>query len=133
MRLIDTNVIVYAVGKSRPLRESSRRILSEIATGTLPGDGGCRTLQEVRYVYSSRNERRKGFETLDDLLVLFPNPIAIARDEVEAARDLMRQYSFLGARDAIHGAVVQTHNLDGIVTADKVFERIKGIRRFAIK
>lgn len=65
--------------------------------------------------------------------MLSPNPIAIGRDEVEAARDLMRQYSFLGARDAIHGAVVQTHNLDGIVTADKVFERIKGIRRFAIK
>ena len=65
--------------------------------------------------------------------MLFPNPIAIGRDEVEAARDLMRQYSFLGARDAIHTAVVQTHNLDGIVTADKVFQRIKGIRRFAIK
>ena len=133
MRLIDTNVVVYAVGKSHPLRESSRRILSEIAAGALQATVDVETLQEILHLYSSRNERRKGFETLDDLLVLFPNPVAVDRDEVEAARDLMRQYSFLGARDAIHAAVVQTHNLDGIVTADKVFERIKGIRRFAIK
>ena len=133
MRLIDTNVVVYAVGKSHPLRESSRRILSEIAAGTLQATVDVETLQEILHLYGSRNERRKGFETLDDLLVLFPNPVAIDRDEVEAARDLMRQYSFLGARDAIHAAVVQTHNLDGIVTADKVFQRIKGIRRFAIK
>ena len=66
-------------------------------------------------------------------LTLFPNPFPIGRDEIEAARDLVMEHTFLGARDAIHAAVVQTNDLDGIITGDKVFDRIKGIERFAIK
>jgi predicted nucleic acid-binding protein len=90
-------------------------------------------LQEILHVYDGRRERKKGFDTVDDLLVLFPNPIPIGREEVETARDLMRAYSFLGARDAIHAAVVQTYDLEGIVTADKVFDRIRGVKRFDLK
>ena len=70
---------------------------------------------------------------MDDLLVIFPNPIPVGREEIETARDLMRAFSVLGARDAIHAAVVQTHDLEGIVTADNIFERIKGVKRFDLK
>ena len=45
----------------------------------------------------------------------------------------MRAYSFLGARDGIHAAVVQTPDLEGIITADKVFDRIKGLKKFDLK
>jgi hypothetical protein len=44
----------------------------------------------------------------------------------------MMEHTFLGARDAIHAAVVQTNDLDGIITGEKVFDRIKGIERFGI-
>jgi predicted nucleic acid-binding protein len=121
------------VGKAHPLQDEARRVLDRIAEGALHANVDAEVLQEILHVYDARKERVKGFDTLDDLLVLFPNPIAITRDEIETARDLMRAYSFLGARDAIHGAVVQTHDLEGIVTADKVFDRIKGVKRFALK
>ena len=65
--------------------------------------------------------------------MLFPNPFPIGREEIERARDLMMRHSFLVTRDAIHAAVVQTHGLEGIVTADKVFDRIKGLKRFDLK
>lgn len=133
MRLIDTNVIVYAVGLGHPLKEGAGRILSGIAAGTLEANLDVETLQEVLHLYSSRGERRKGFRTVERLLLLFPNPFPIGREEIEITRDLMMQYSFLGARDAIHAAVVQTNGLEGIVTADKVFDRIKGLKRFDIK
>ncbi len=133
MRLIDTNIIVYAVGKAHPLRESAQNILSDVAEGTLPANLDVEALQEILHLYSSRRERKKGFETLDDLLVLFPNPIPIGREEVEEARNLMRLCTFLGTRDAIHAAVVKIHRLEGIITADKIFDRIKGVRRFGLK
>jgi predicted nucleic acid-binding protein len=60
-------------------------------------------------------------------------PISIGREEIETARDLMHSNSFLGARDAIHAAVVQTQDFEGIVTADKVFDRIKGVKRFDLR
>jgi predicted nucleic acid-binding protein len=133
LRLIDTNVIVYTVGSVHPLKEASERILSDIAAGTLAANLDAEALQEVLHVYSSRGERKKGFRTIEHLLMLFPNPFPIGREEIEKARDLMRAHSFLSARDAIHAAVVQTHDLEGIISADKVFDRIKGLKRFDLK
>ena len=133
MRLIDANIVIYAAGKAHPLQEEARKILDRVAEGTLHANIDTEVLQEILHVYDARKERRKGFATVDDLLMLFPNPVPIGREVIEAARDLMRAYSFLGARDAIHAAVVQTHDLEGIVTADKVFDRIKGLKRFDLK
>lgn len=133
MRLIDTNVIVYAVGKAHPLREGAREVLDQIVEGALQANIDAEVLQEILHVYNVRRQRTKGFYTIDDLLLLFPNPFPIGREEIEAARDLMRAYSFLSARDAIHAAVVQVNELEGMITADKVFDRIKGLKRFDIK
>lgn len=132
MRLIDTNVIVYAVGKAHPLREGARKVLDQVGEGTLEANIDAEVLQEILHVYSARGERTKGFDTINDLLLLFPNLFPIGREEIEAASDLMRAYSFLTARDGVHAAVVRIHELDGIVTADKIFDRIKGVKRFAI-
>ena len=133
MRLIDANVVIYAAGKAHPLQEEARKVLDRVAEGTLHANIDTEVLQEILHIYDARRERAKGFETVDDLLVLFPNPIPIGREEIETARDLMRAFSFLGARDGIHAAVVRTHDLEGIVTADKVFDRIKSLKRFDLK
>jgi uncharacterized protein len=133
LRLIDTNVVIYAAGKAHPLQDEARKVLDRIAEGSLHANVDVELLQEILHVYAARKERAKGFDTIDDLLVLFPNPIPIGREEIETARDLMHSNSFLGARDAIHAAVVQTQDLEGIVTADKVFDRIKGVKRFDLR
>jgi len=133
LRLIDTNVFVYAIGAAHPLKHPSERVLSDVVAGTLAANLDVETLQEILHVYSSRGERRKGFRAIEHLLTLFPNPFPIERDEIEAAKELMMQHAFLGARDAIHAAVVQTKSLDGIITGDKVFDRLKNIERFDIK
>lgn len=133
MRLIDTNVIIYAAGKAHPLREGAREVLDQVGEGTLQANIDTEVLQEILHVYYARRERTKGFDTIDDLLLLFPNPFPIGREEIETARDLMRAHSFLSARDAIHAAVVQVNELEGMIIADKVFDRIKGLKRFDIK
>lgn len=133
MRLIDTNAVVYAVGQAHPLKVSASKILSSIAEGALQANLDTESLQEILHLYSLRGERRKGFRTLENLLVLFPNPIPIGREEIEKARDLMLDHAFLGARDAIHAAVVVSHDLEGIITADKAFDGVRGVKRFDIK
>ena len=125
MRLIDTNVVTYWNDSYKTKRE-------KYSTG-LPRDPCMPTLTWncCKKFFTStpraRNERRR-FYTED--FGSFPEPYSDGREEIETARDLMHSNSFLGARDAIHAAVVQTHDLEGIVTADKVFDRIKGVKRF---
>jgi predicted nucleic acid-binding protein len=133
LRLIDTNVIVYTIGAAHPLKEAAERVLSDVAAGELAANVDTETLQEILHVYSSRGQRNKGFRAVEHLLMLFPNPFTIGREEIERARDLMMEHSFLVTRDAIHAAVVRTHGLEGIVTADKIFDRVKGVKRFDLK
>jgi predicted nucleic acid-binding protein len=133
LRLIDTNVIVYTIGSAHSLKDASERVLSDVAAGAVAANVDTEALQEILHIYSSRGERKKGFRAVEHLLMLFPNPFPIGRDEIERARDLMMEHSFLVTRDAIHAAVVQTHDLEGIVTADKVFDRIKGVKRFDLR
>jgi predicted nucleic acid-binding protein len=133
LRLIDTNLVIYAAGKANLYKTRREKYLDRIAEGSLHANVDVELLQEILHVYAAHKGRAKGFDTIDDLLVLFPNPIPIGREEIETARDLMHSNSFLGARDAIHAAVVQTQDLEGIVTADKVFDRIKGVKRFDLR
>jgi predicted nucleic acid-binding protein len=108
-------------------------VLDQVAEGALQANIDTEVLQEILYVYHARGERRKGFDTVDDLLLLFPNPFPIGREEIEAASNLMRAHFFLSSRDAVHAGVVQVNDLEGMITADKVFDRIKGLKRFAVK
>lgn len=60
MKLIDTNIIMYALGRPHPLREKCRNILAGIVNNDVDGNIDVEVLQELLYVYSSRGEREKG-------------------------------------------------------------------------
>ena len=71
-----------------------------------------------------------GLTQLEDLLSTFPDIIPITAAEIRTAMRLMGETRSLSPRDAIHAAVVITHGLEGIVSADQDFDRIPGLRRF---
>lgn len=127
MKLLDTNIIIYAAGRAHRYKEACTGILAEVASGSTEYAIDVELLQEVLYVYASRGERTRGIYRFDDLLSMFPNPIPIGLAEVLAAHQLMGRFPGLFPRDAIHAAVVQTQGLEGIVTTDKAFDDISGI------
>lgn len=51
-------------------------------------------------------------------MILFSNPLAIRKTEIEKAKDLMERYTPLTARDAIHCAVAINYNLERIISID---------------
>lgn len=79
------------------------------------------------YVYGRRGERETGFKTVEALLKLFPNPHVI---DSNVTTRLMHKYPKLVARDAVHAAVAIVYGLEGIISVDKVFDEIKGLKRF---
>jgi len=87
-------------------------------------------LQKLLYVCSSRGERRRGILTVSDILVLFPNPVSITKEEISRAKELMAKYDFLVPRDAIHAAAVSTNRFEGLISTDRVFDEIREIKRF---
>lgn len=121
---------MYAIGRAHPLREPCREIFQRVAHGETVANIDVEVLQELLYVYSSRGERKKGLDVIEEMLILFPNPFAIRKTEIEKAKDLMKRHLTLTARDAIHCAVAIDYNLEGIISTDKDLDIVKEIYRF---
>jgi len=86
--------------------------------------------QELLYVYGRRGERKQGLKTVESLIELFPGIFPIDSGVIIETKILMDKYPNLMARDAIHAAVALVNGLEGIVSVDKVFGEIKGLKRF---
>ena len=130
MKLLDTNVFVYARGNPSPYREACRAIVAE--AGEQPSVYGVdvELLQELLDVYARRSQRKSGAEFVAEVLLSFPDPLPITRHQVEEAAGITVAHPRLSPRDAIHAAVVRTYGLEGIVSADKAFDRLPGVKRF---
>jgi len=130
MRLLDANVAIYAYGGEHIYRRPCQLLMeqAEIQPGEYAID--VEALQEILYFYSRRGELHKGIGIVERLLSRLPNIIPISTGEITTAMRLLSETPGLSSRDAIHAAVVFDHNLDGIITADRDFVRIPGLRRF---
>jgi hypothetical protein len=130
LKLLDTNVFIYAQGQPHRFRESCRMLVAQLEEDSSSYAIDTELLQEVLHVYSARGERSRALRTFDRLLLLFPNPIPVGRNEIVMARQILEAYPGLFARDAIHAAVVQSNGLEGIVTTDQAFQGIAGVTAF---
>ena len=130
MKLLDTNVVVYAIGRPHRYKQPCVRLLHDVADGASDFNVDTELLQEILYLYTARGERARGLTTCRDLLLMFPDPFPIGRQEVVLAHEILTRYPAFLPRDAIHAAVTQANRLEGIVSADKVFGAIDNLRRF---
>lgn len=120
MIFVDTNVLMYAVGRQHPLREEAREFF-KAAVGSA-GPRLCTSaevLQELLHAYIPVDR----WETLDAALTLaescIPTVHPVDAEDVRAALLIARSRPHLGARDLIHLAVCHRHGVDEIKTFDR--------------
>lgn len=130
MKLIDTNVFLYAVGREHHYKEICLRLMGEFGQGRHEVNIDTELLQEVLHHFWSRGRHQDGLEMFDRLVVGFPDPIPITIAEARSARDVLAEYPRLQTRDAVHAAVVLNEGLEGIISADRGFDEIAGLTRF---
>lgn len=106
MKLLDTNIIMYAVGMSHVYKAPCQAILQKALNNTEVFNIDTELCQELLYVYGRRGERETGFKTVNALLRLFPNPLVIDSNVILETTRLMHKYPKLAARDAIHAAMI---------------------------
>ncbi len=130
MKLLDTNVFVYAQGKPHPYRQPCRSVLEQAELQPDAYGVDVEALQELLDVYSRRRQRELAVQTVSDVLDSFANPLPVTRREIEEAAEIVAAYSQLSPRDAIHAAVCRTYELEGIVSTDGAFDHVSGLVRF---
>jgi predicted nucleic acid-binding protein len=130
LKLIDTNVVIYAAGRPHRYKAACADILREAAKSELQDYAiDVELLQEVLHFYHSRQHLHLGLQIFDELMQTFPAPLAVTPHEVAVARDILARYPVLSARDCIHAAVVLNQGLEAIISADRAFDQILEIKR----
>jgi predicted nucleic acid-binding protein len=87
-------------------------------------------IQEAVHFFRKRGVAAETIAVFDYLVDGFPEAFSITAATMLIARDVLEANSFLQARDAIHAAVVIQNGLEGIISTDRAFDRVSGLRRF---
>jgi len=130
VKLLDTNVFIYARGRQGPYKQSCADVLTASVERAGMYGIDVELLQELLDVYTRRGQRAFAAGAVAEAVEMFADPLPITRREAEQAAEIVRSYRRLTPRDAIHAAVVITYDLEGIVSADKSFDQIPGVTRF---
>jgi hypothetical protein len=114
---VDTNVIMFAVGREHPLRSEAREFFERSLEAALCTS--AEVLQELIHAYLPVQR----MATLDAAFTLvertIPQIFAIEAADVRSARLLVDRHPELGSRDLLHVAVCQRHEVRTIKTFDR--------------
>jgi hypothetical protein len=128
---LDTNIFLYAAGAAHPLREPCAKVLRRVAEGSLGATINTEVVQEILYVLTRRGRRNDGLKLAGHLTALFPDLLAVTREDVMQACELLRHYPGLSVRDAVHVGTMLRNGLKTIVSVDPDFDQVAEIRRLA--
>jgi predicted nucleic acid-binding protein len=86
-------------------------------------------LQEICHRYAAIGRRDAIQPAFDAVLGVVDDVLAIEPVDAQAAKDILLGHVVTSARDAIHVAVMQRHQIGRIMSFDKGFDRCPGVER----
>ena len=121
MIVLDTTVLVYAVGTAHPLRDPCRDLLGAIAAGRLAAATTVEVLQEFTHVRARRRGREDAAALARDYLDLLAPLLVVGEDDLQEGLRLYARSDRLGAFDAVLAATAARANATALVSADAAF------------
>jgi predicted nucleic acid-binding protein len=126
---IDANVPMYAVGAAHPLKAPCVAILEAVAKRELTAVTDVEVLQEILHRYTALRQRERAIEVAELFLEIVSQVLPVTKEDFLLAMQLHAQHPSFQARDALHGAVMQRHSIQHIISADRHFDGISTLTR----
>lgn len=132
MIFVDSNVPMHLVGAPNARKgEALLLVRQALAAGErLVTD--AEAFQEILHRYAARRRNDALQHAFDALEGIVDEVFAITRDDVQAARLLLVPGGSISPRDAVHAAVMRRHGISTIMTFDRGFDALPGLRRYGI-
>ncbi len=127
MIVLDTTVLVYAVGDEHPLKEPSRGLIEAISENRVEATTTVEVIQEFVHVRARRRDRHDAADRGRELLRLLGPLIAPGDAELALALRLFEENDGLGMFDAVLAATVMLSGADALVSADRAFASVRGL------
>jgi hypothetical protein len=128
---VDSNIPMYLIGAEHPFKADARRAIEDAIAA---GDVLCtdaEVFQEMLHRYRAIDRADAIDAGFAALLGIVDVTYSIELSDVERARRLLRTTPTLSARDAIHVAVMQAHDVSRMMSFDRGFDGLPGIVRIA--
>jgi uncharacterized protein len=126
---IDSNIPMYLVGAPHP-RKTESQILLERATASkerLVTD--AEVFQEILHRYGSIERHAAIQPAFEAILEVVDDVLAIEKRDVLRAAEILQLPGHWSARDAIHIAIMERHQIRRIMSFDADFDRWPGLSR----
>lgn len=127
MILVDTTILVYAVGEAHPLRDPARAVVRAVADGELSATTTPEVIQEFAHIRARRRDRTDAVVLARQFCGLLQPLVTPDEEDLQIALELFELHEGVGAFDAVLAATVRRRRLDALATADRGFTGIPGL------
>ena len=127
--LVDTNVILYAIGGPHAYAEPCRSILALAGEGRFEMEAPVDLVQEILHHRTRRLGDRRQAAADARAAAALCRLHAVEPQDADNAAELFATFSRLSARDAVFAAVAIRHDLEAILSADGDFDGLSDLRR----
>jgi hypothetical protein len=119
MTFVNTDVIMYAVGRSHPLRQEARTFFEESVSTGRALVTSAEVLQELLHAYIPVGRIQTLQAALDLAVSMVQTTWSLEVEDVQHAHRLIGSHPELGARDLLHLACCQRRGVTSIKTFDR--------------
>ena len=131
MIFLDSNVPMYLVGGPHPRKSDIQRMLEGFLADRQRLVTDAEVLQEILHRYVAIDRRDAIQPAFDALLGLVDEVFPVDRSAIDRAKVIVLSYRRLSARDAIHLATMEHHEVSRIMSFDSGFDGFPGIERLS--
>lgn len=121
MIVLDTTVLVYAVGADHSLRDPCRDLMRAVADGLVSATTTVEVVQEFTHVRARRRGREDAARLARDYLDLLAPLLVVGEDGLRDGLALYARAGRLGAFDAVLASAAARANADAVVSVDAAF------------
>src|SRR5207247_5459560 len=114
-----------------PHKADAQRLLDDLIAGEERLVTDVEVLQEILHRYTAIGRPDAIQPAFDAVLHVVDEVFSLDAEHVENAKQIVHGSYGLSARDAIHLAVMQAHDIREILSFDTGFDRYPGIRRLS--
>ncbi|MGH9115627.1 MAG: type II toxin-antitoxin system VapC family toxin [Acidimicrobiales bacterium] len=122
MILVDTTILVYAVGVDHPLRDPTRRFVEMVGDGVIRARTTVEMIQEFAHVRARRRPRADAVAVAVHYAQGLAPLVSPDREDLREGLDLFERVEALGAFDAVLAATALRRGW-ALAPADRSFAR----------
>jgi hypothetical protein len=123
---------MYLVGASDPHKLDAQRLLERCVTEGKRLVTDAEVLQEILHRYAAIRRLDAIQPAFEALLAVVDEVFPVEIGDVERAKEILLAIREVSARDALHAAIMERHQLEGVLTFDAGFDRLPGVKRILL-